>query len=54
MNTAKLGKPKKLKIFFDFDNTITTFDTIDDMIVRFSVNDKWKKLEYDWANRRGS
>ena len=50
MNSKKRGKPKKLKIFFDFDNTITTFDTIDDMIVRFSINDKWKKLEYDWTN----
>lgn len=42
-------KNKPLRVFFDFDNTITTFDTIDDMIVRFSINDKWKKLEYDWT-----
>lgn len=50
MNSKKKKKSKALKVFFDFDNTITTFDTIDDMIVRFSVNDKWKKLEYDWTN----
>jgi len=36
--------------FFDFDNTITTFDVLDDLIKRFSINDKWKKLEKDWVD----
>ncbi len=36
--------------FFDFDNTITTFDVLDDLIKRFSINDKWKKLENDWVD----
>lgn len=41
--------------FFDFDNTITTFDVLDDIIERFSVNDRWKKLERDWvAEKIGS
>jgi len=38
-------------VFFDFDNTITNYDVFDDMIMRFSVNDKWKDLEEKW--RRG-
>jgi len=37
-------------VFFDFDNTITTFDVLDDLIKRFSINDKWKKLEKDWVD----
>lgn len=42
-------------MFFDFDNTITTFDVLDDIIKRFSINDRWKKLEKDWvAGRIGS
>lgn len=39
---------KKLTVLFDFDNTITTFDIIDDMLERFSKDDKWKKLEEKW------
>ena len=41
---------KKLSVFFDFDNTITTRDVIDDMLARFSVNDEWKALEDRWLN----
>ena len=36
------------KVFFDFDNTITPFDVIDDIVSRFSVNDDWRKLEKEW------
>jgi 2,3-diketo-5-methylthio-1-phosphopentane phosphatase len=39
---------EKPKIFFDFDNTITTFDVLDSIISRFSVGDGWKKLEDKW------
>lgn len=35
-------------IFFDFDNTITKFDVLDDMLERFSLDDKWLKFEEDW------
>jgi 2,3-diketo-5-methylthio-1-phosphopentane phosphatase len=35
-------------VFFDFDNTITQFDVIDDIVERFSVNEKWRKIEKDW------
>lgn len=45
----------KKAVFFDFDNTITAFDVIDDMLVRFSKDDRWLDLEKDWkANRIGS
>ncbi len=37
-------------MFFDFDNTITKFDVIDDILLRFSVNDKWVELEKKWKN----
>jgi len=39
---------KNLVVFFDFDNTITTKDVLDDMLVRFSKDDKWKELEERW------
>ncbi len=38
----------KCAVFFDFDNTITPFDVIDDIVERFSVNEKWRKIEKDW------
>jgi len=42
----------KYAVFLDFDNTITTFDTLDDIILRFSINQKWMKLEKDWKAKR--
>lgn len=39
---------RNITVFFDFDNTITTFDIIDDMLERFSKDDGWKKLEEKW------
>jgi len=44
--------PERLVVFFDFDNTITTFDILDDMLVRFSVDDGWKALEKEWQKGR--
>ncbi|MCX5696960.1 MAG: hypothetical protein NTU54_03145 [Candidatus Omnitrophica bacterium] len=42
---------------FDFDNTITPFDVLDDIIEKFSVNDDWVVYEEAWragfANRIG-
>jgi 2,3-diketo-5-methylthio-1-phosphopentane phosphatase len=35
-------------VFFDFDNTITMIDVIDDMLERFSKDDEWKELEKRW------
>jgi 2-hydroxy-3-keto-5-methylthiopentenyl-1-phosphate phosphatase len=48
-------KPNKLSdclVFFDFDNTITPFDTLDDIIQRFAINEDWKALEEDWLAKR--
>jgi len=36
--------------FFDFDNTITKFDILDDMLLRFSSDDKWIELEKKWKS----
>lgn len=33
---------------FDFDNTITPFDVLDDIIEKFSVNDDWVVYEEAW------
>lgn len=35
-------------LFFDFDNTITKFDVLDDMLERFSADDTWLELEKRW------
>lgn len=35
-------------IFIDFDNTITPFDTLDDIIKKFSINKDWIKTESLW------
>lgn len=35
-------------VFFDFDNTITTHDVLDDIIQRFAVDDEWLKFEKLW------
>jgi len=43
---------KKCNVFFDFDNTITTKDVIDDMLARFSKDDAWKDLEVRWKLRQ--
>jgi len=47
---VKASLLKKPVIFFDFDNTITTFDILDDMLARFSRDDKWMALEDRWNN----
>jgi len=36
------------RVFFDFDNTMTTSDVLFDVIRRFSVNDHWMVLEKAW------
>lgn len=44
----KLFRGKNLVVFFDFDNTITTRDILDDILVRFSRDDRWRGLEEEW------
>ncbi len=41
-------KAKNQVVFFDFDNTITMHDVLDDMLLRFSKDDKWIALEKRW------
>lgn len=40
----------KYTLFLDFDNTITKFDVLDDMMERFSRDDNWLKLEERWKS----
>jgi 2,3-diketo-5-methylthio-1-phosphopentane phosphatase len=35
-------------VFFDFDNTITPFDVLDDIIKCFSINKDWVAFEESW------
>ena len=49
---SEAAKPGRAAVFFDFDNTITAFDVIDDMLIRFSKDDKWLDLEKQWKAKR--
>jgi 2,3-diketo-5-methylthio-1-phosphopentane phosphatase len=40
----------KCIVFFDFDNTLTSFDILDDIIARFSINKNWVNLERAWQS----
>ena len=43
------------EVYFDFDNTITEFDLLDEIILRFSATDSWKEAEAAWeAGQIGS
>jgi len=46
--TSMLHKLSDCRIFFDFDNTITSFDVLDAIIKKFSINSDWKKAEKLW------
>ena len=39
---------KRQVVFFDFDNTITPYDILDDMLSRFSKDRRWLALEKKW------
>lgn len=39
-------------VFFDFDNTITHFDVLDNIVETFSVDKKWVKFENAWKKGR--
>jgi 2-hydroxy-3-keto-5-methylthiopentenyl-1-phosphate phosphatase len=36
-------------VFFDFDNTITSYDVLDAIIERFAVDNEWKVFEKAWV-----
>jgi len=48
---AKPQDSQKQVVFFDFDNTITTQDVLDDMLLKFSEDDRWADLEKSWKNK---
>jgi len=48
----KYKKPDGRVVFFDFDNTITTIDVLDDMLERFSRDDRWVRIEDEWKRGR--
>jgi 2-hydroxy-3-keto-5-methylthiopentenyl-1-phosphate phosphatase len=37
-----------MRVFFDFDNTVTIGDVLNEMIKRYSVRDDWMALEKAW------
>ena len=41
--------PHKPVLFFDFDNTLTQGDVLDDLIERYSPNEFWRDWENAWA-----
>jgi 2,3-diketo-5-methylthio-1-phosphopentane phosphatase len=52
MPNIRLPRLSQCVVFFDFDNTITAFDLLDDIIERFSVGTEWIKLENAWRTGR--
>jgi 2,3-diketo-5-methylthio-1-phosphopentane phosphatase len=52
MPKIRLSSLSNCVVFFDFDNTITLFDLLDDIIERFSVDTKWVALENAWRTGR--
>jgi len=43
---------RKPAVFFDFDNTLTTGDVLDEIIETFSPNEDWREWEAAWAAGR--
>jgi 2,3-diketo-5-methylthio-1-phosphopentane phosphatase len=39
-------------LFFDFDNTLTDGDILDQVIERWSPNERWRDWEHAWAENR--
>jgi len=52
MKGLKMYPPSKQIVLIDFDNTITPFDVLDDIIKRFSVDRRWVALEKAWKEGR--
>lgn len=51
-NSSRPETWNRAVVFFDFDNTITKFDILDDMLERFSRDDRWVHLEEEWTHGR--
>lgn len=52
MRDIRLPRLSDCRVFFDFDNTITFFDVLDDIIERFSINRDWVGFEKGWKKRK--
>ncbi|MBF0331586.1 MAG: MtnX-like HAD-IB family phosphatase [Candidatus Omnitrophica bacterium] len=37
------------RVFFDFDNTISSFDVLDSLIEHFAIDGQWRVLEQRWV-----
>ncbi len=48
MRNIRLPYLSQCMVFFDFDNTITLSDILDDIIEHFSINTEWIALENAW------
>ena len=48
----KPAKKGEWVVFFDFDNTISCRDVLYDIIVRFSIDERWRSLEDAWRDGR--
>jgi len=44
--------PLKPALFFDFDNTLTRSDVLDELIERYSPNEAWRDWEEAWQQGR--
>ena len=59
-HTRHIASPRRARlsdwaVFFDFDNTVTSCDVLDELIRRFSINRNWLPLQRAWeAGRIGS
>ncbi len=45
---SKIISRRKPIVFFDFDNTITPFDILDEIIKQFAVGNKWGEIQKKW------
>ena len=52
MHKIRLASLSDCLVFFDFDNTITPFDVLDDIVKRFSIDKKWMTFEDAWRQGR--
>ncbi len=51
MRDIRLSSLSDCVVFFDFDNTITHFDVLDDIVKHFSVNRDWIAYEKAWHRK---
>ena len=45
-----LPEAKECQVWIDFDGTITKKDTLDELILKYSIDDSWKLIEKRWQS----